>query len=661
MLTVIAARARGMRAAYLCALFGILTVALAADAPAQLFTFSQTGGSNGASNNNNRTTDPFNSATGLGGQVTGANAANSQVSAGSSESNQGFTAADLQGHNTAQNTPHNLRDQEAGAETSERSILRPVQPPSEFETYVSTLANKPLRRFGAELLIPNARNFTPPPTTAVPPDYRLNPGDQLILGFTGSTVADGLRLTIDPDGRIFIPRVGSVQLAGVRYSDARDVIAQQTSRFYRNFNVSVAMGQLHGITVYVTGFAATPGSYTVSSLSTLVNAVLAAGGPSAGGSFRSIQLRRNGQLISDFDLYDLLLKGDKSADRILENGDIIYIAPAGPQLAVIGSVNHEAIFEAAPNDSIETVLSYAGGANTVADDSRLLVLDPLRAESVGWETLNLEEAHARIAKRGEIVRVLSGVGIARPLRQQPVLVTISGEVARPGRYYFHPGVSIADLLEKAGGLTSQAYPFASVLTRESVLQQQRISYNRAVSDLQLLLTTQPLVSAERNERLQPAALDAVQSVVQQLSARQPDGRIVLNLTPEARMLPTEIVLENNDTLYVPPKPVTVGVFGSVPSPASFRFEGVRKIRDYLALAGGVQSLGDKSGIFVIRANGSVISNRHHNLLGQRALPGDLIFVPIDANRGEFWARLRDITSTLFSSFAAAASVKVLTE
>lgn len=650
-----------MRAAYLSALFGILTATLAADAPAQLFTFSQTGGNNGANNNNNRSGDPFNSATGLGGQVTGANAANSQVSTGSSESNQGFTAADLQGHNTAQNAPQNLRDQEAAAETSESSILRPMQAPSEFETYASTLVNKPLRRFGAELLIPNARNFTPPPTTAVPPDYRLNPGDQLILGFTGSTVADGLRLTIDADGRIFIPRVGAVQLAGVRYGDARDVIAQQTSRFYRNFNVSVAMGQLHGITVYVTGFAATPGSYTVSSLSTLVNAVLAAGGPSAGGSFRSIQLRRNGQLISNFDLYDLLLQGDKSGDRILENGDIIYIAPAGPQLAVIGSVNHEAVFEAAPNDSIETVLSYAGGTNTVADDSRLLILDPLRAESVGWETLTPEEARTRIAKRGEIVRVLSAVGIARPLRQQPVLVTISGEVARPGRYYYQPGVSIADLLEKAGGLTPQAYPFASVLTRESVLQQQRISYNRAVNDLQLLLTTQPLVSAERNERLQPAALDAVQSVVQQLNARQPDGRIVLNLTPDARMLPTDIILENNDTLYVPPRPVTVGVFGSVPSPASFRFEGARKIRDYLALAGGVQSLGDKSGIFVIRANGSVISNRHHHLLGQRALPGDLIFVPIDANRGEFWARLRDITSTLFSGFAAAASVKVLTQ
>ena len=180
-----------------------------------------------------------------------------------------------------------------------------------------------MRRFGANLLVPDARNFTAPPTTTVPTDYRLNPGDELLVGLTGSVQATNLRLTINSEGRIFIPRVGAVNVAGVRYGDVQALIASQMSRQYRNFRVAVSIGRLHGITVYVTGFAAVPGSYTVSSLSTLVNAVLAAGGPSAGGSFRSIQVRRNGQLISDFDLYDLLLKGDKSADVLLQNGDVI--------------------------------------------------------------------------------------------------------------------------------------------------------------------------------------------------------------------------------------------------------------------------------------------------------------------------------------------------
>ncbi len=159
----------------------------------------------------------------------------------------------------------------------------------------------------------------------------------------------------------------------------------RSTRQYRGFDLQVSVGRLHGITVYVTGFAATPGSYTVGSLSTLVNAVLAAGGPSSGGSFRSIQLRRDGKLVSDFDLYDLLLKGDKTGDAALQNGDVLYVAPAGEQVAVIGSVNREAIFEIAPNETLNDAVLYAGGVNTVADDTRLMVLDSLGKSDAGWQ------------------------------------------------------------------------------------------------------------------------------------------------------------------------------------------------------------------------------------------------------------------------------------
>jgi polysaccharide biosynthesis/export protein len=550
--------------------------------------------------------------------------------------------------------------------TGRSSTMRPPRyEPSEFETFVSTLADKPLRRFGAELLVPGARRFTVPPTTTVPPDYRLNPGDELILGITGSVEASSLRLVLNSEGRIFVPRAGPVNLAGVRYADAQAAITRQLSRYYRDFQVDVTVGRLHGITVYVTGFALRPGSYTVSSLSTLVNAVLAAGGPSSGGSFRSIQLRRQGQLVSDFDLYDLLLKGDKSGDSILQNGDVVYITPAGAQAAVIGSVNHEAIFEAGPTDTLADLVLFAGGLNTVADNMRLMVLDPVRRDSAGWEELSADQVSRRKAQRGEVVRVLSSVGIARPLAQQPVLVTISGEVAKPGRYYFQPGASVSDLLERAGGLTGQAFPFASVMTRESVLRQQRTSYSRAIDDMELLLTTDPLISADRGERLQATALQALQGLVQQLREREPDGRIVLDMPIDARGLPGDMVLENNDTVYIPPPPVTIGVFGAVPNAASFRYQEGGTIGDYLRKAGGVQKIGDRSGIFVVRASGSVIGGRkgafRSGVLSQPAYPGDLIYVPIDAGRGEFWARLRDITSVLFSGVGAAASIKVLSE
>lgn len=536
-----------------------------------------------------------------------------------------------------------------------------LTPPNEFEAFVSEAAGVPVRRFGAELLTPGARDFAAPPTTAVPDDYRLNPGDQLQLGLSGSVQAANLRLTIDSEGRVFVPRVGGITVAGVRYGDLHDVLARQIARQYRGFDLQVTIARLRGITVYVTGFANKPGAYSLSSLSTLVNAVLAAGGPSSGGSLRSIQLRRGGKLISDFDLYDLLLKGDKSGDAILQNGDVLHIAPAGPQVAVVGATNHQAIFEVGPGETLQDAVLYAGGVSTVADDSRLLVLDSLGQRDAGWQQLTAAEARAHPARRGDIIRILSNIGIARPLEQQGVLVTISGEVAKPGRYYFKPGARLGDVIAEAGGLTGQAFPYASVITRDSVRRQQRASFDRAIRDMELQLSTQPLVSADRAraaQAAQPGNVQLIHSIVAQLREREPNGRLVFDLPVAARALPEDLVLENNDSIYIPPQPVTVGVFGAVPSPASFAYRPGATIGDFVGTAGGVQKLGDKKEIFVVRANGTVLANGKR-VLREIALPGDLIFVPLDSNRGEFWARLRDITTSMFGGLTGAATIAAL--
>lgn len=531
-------------------------------------------------------------------------------------------------------------------------------PPSEFELFVSEAAGTPVLRFGAELLLPGGRDFTVPPTSPVPDDYRLNPGDQVQLGLSGSVQASNLRLTVDSDGRIFVPRVGGITVAGVRYADLHDVVARQIARQYRGFDLQVTVARLRGITVYVTGFANQPGSYSVSSLSTLVNAVLAAGGPSSGGSLRSIQLRRGGRLVSDFDLYDLLLKGDKSGDAVLQNGDVIYIAPAGPQVAVVGAINRQAIFEVGAGETLQDAILYAGGISTVADSSRLLVLDSLGGRDAGWQQLTAAEAGIRPAQRGDIVRVLSNIGIARPLEQQSVLVTISGEVARPGRYYFRAGARLREVLAEAGGLTAGAFPYASVITRDSVRQQQRVSFDRAIKDMELQLSTQPLVSADRARAGQIGNVALIQSVVAQLRAREPNGRLVFDLPVTATTLPEDLVLENNDSIYVPPQPVTVGVFGAVPSPASFAYRKGMTIGAFVHAAGDVQKLGDRKEIFVVRANGTVLANGKR-ILREPALPGDLIFVPVDSNRGETWARIRDIATSLSGGLTGAATVAAL--
>ncbi len=561
---------------------------------------------------------------------------------------------------TTQRQTAETTQEEADEAMRQRAVRARLTAPSEYETFVSKVVGRPLRRFGSNLLVPSARDFTTPPTTTVPADYRLNPGDELSVGLTGSIEATDLRLVIDPQGRIFVPRVGSVNVGGVRYGDVQSVLAAQISRQYRNFRVAVTIGRLRGITVYVTGFAATPGSYSVSSLSTVVNAVLAAGGPSAGGSFRSIQVRRAGRLVSDFDLYDLLLRGDKSGDAVLQNGDVIYIAPIGAQVAVIGSVNNEAIFEAAPGEKISDLILDAGGVNTVADQTRALVLDPLKTEGSQWERLTPQEASTRLVTRALIIRVLSGVGLDQPINSQPVLVTISGEVGKPGRYYMRPGTRLAEVLGEAGGLTAQAYSFATVISRESVRTLQQVSYERALRELEFSLSLKPLVSIADNRQVTAAAdLEAARSIIEQLRRRKPDGRLVLDMPFITSGLPTDLLIENNDNIYIPPRPTTVGVFGSVNNPASFYYNGTGTVGSFVARAGGVQKFGSKSGIFVVRANGAVASGS--GVFGKPALPGDLIFVPVNATRGEFWQRVRDVASLLSQAAVPVAVVATISK
>ena len=151
-------------------------------------------------------------------------------------------------------------------------FTRPPPLPSEFEAFVDKTLGHPLERFGSSLVTGGTKGFGTSPTTTVPPDYRLNPGDELVIGVTGSVEAS-LRLVIDSEGRIFVPKIGSINVAGMRYGDLADALSRRFAEQYKQATLSVSIGHLHGLTVYVTGYAVSPGAYTVSSLSTMVDAV----------------------------------------------------------------------------------------------------------------------------------------------------------------------------------------------------------------------------------------------------------------------------------------------------------------------------------------------------------------------------------------------------
>jgi protein involved in polysaccharide export with SLBB domain len=564
------------------------------------------------------------------------------------------------GENTTA-TPYSVQDlleaQRGLLDRSPRAVAPPT--PGEFEDYVARLIGRRLPRFGQNLILPEQRDFAAPATAAIPADYILNVGDTVEISLTGA-ISGTLERTIDNTGRIFLPSVGPISLAGVRSGDLREHVRRAVAGQYREFTVTVAMKELRGIRVYVTGFANNPGAFTVSGLSTLANAVFQAGGPSAGGSFRSVKVYRAGRQVADFDLYQLLRNGNRVNDLVLQNEDVLFIPPAGEQVAVIGSVQHEAIYEIRPGETLEAVLQMAGGINVLGDPDRLVVYNMHDPAVAGPQTVARADAARTAAEGGDIVQILSEGSLQQPVARQSVVVRIEGEVNRPGNYFLPPNTPISEVVAAAGGMTDRAYPFGAKLERQSIRTQQKESYDEALRQLEFLLASAPLSSVLGTDAGQRATQAAsARELLEQLRRREPDGRLVMLIEPSATQLPSTVLLENNDRIVIPPRPTVVGVFGAVYRQGSFLLDGQpMRVEDYIERAGGVQRAADKSNIFVVRANGEVLT-RKKGALKAYVLAGDVVFVPVKTHTFNIWTEIRDATAVLFQLSLSVAALNSL--
>ncbi|MBQ0958353.1 SLBB domain-containing protein [Ideonella sp. 4Y11] len=526
--------------------------------------------------------------------------------------------------------------------------------PGEFEQYVQRLAMPvPVRRLGAELMQPDLSAADPLPV--VPADYLVVPGDELAITVWGSVDVD-TRVQVDRSGRITLPRAGSVMVAGTRYSELPALLNRQLGKVFRNFNLNVSLGQLRGMRVYLTGFVARPGSYVVGALSTVSSALIQAGGPTAAGSFRRIELRRRGQAPVAFDLYDLLVSGDRRADQVLQPDDVVHVLPVGPQVALLGSVNQPAVVELKPGETLESALKMVGGLSSVADVNRLSI-EPLDDRS-GARVFDvpLADAARRPLGRGDVITVHSAIDPRQPTVRQNKRVVIEGEVLRPGVYVLPAASSLADLINQAGGFTANAYVFGAQFTRETVRQAQLLNYDRVLRDLEVDITrasSTQRIATNDEVKAQEARADAAARLVEKMRNLQPDGRLVLQLPADAGSLPP-MQLEDGDRLYVPARPTSVGVFGSVFNTGNFVFDGSHSIGDYLKMAGGPTRGADKEAAFVLRANGSVVSNLQGSgwfnngpLASMPALPGDTVFVPEEMNKTTLLQDAKDWTQILY--------------
>ena len=477
---------------------------------------------------------------------------------------------------------HRPRRPSATAERAERALPQP----SEFEIHVNRLAFPatelregellPIRRLGSDLMDDAAPerevvDFSP----LVPPDYLISPGDEIVLSIWGS---------VDADLRLFVDRIGPHHRAArrldhglrralrrpagshppARGADLQELPAQRVAR------PAARRARLRH------RLRRPPGRLHRDRLSGMANALVRAGGPSASGSFRDIQLRRGNKTVSKLDFYDLLLSGDRNADQMVQADDVIHVGPIGPQVAVIGSVNRAAIFELKPGETMADALRMAGGFAAVADTTRLVMERVDERATVRAVQIEMANADKTELRSGDVLRAFNAVTLATSQQRQNKRVRVEGEVLRPGDYLLPAQSSIADALAAAGGLTPAAFVFGTDFTRESVRLTQQENYERALRNLEteiaLATSTQRITSADE-AAAQTGRSAATARLIERLRAIKPTGRVVLQMPPDSRELP-KLVLEDGDRLFVPSVPSSVGVFGSVFNAGSYlREEG----------------------------------------------------------------------------------------
>ncbi len=323
---------------------------------------------------------------------------------------------------------------------------------SNFQRFVQQATGRSLPIYGQQLFSAPS-GYAPVTQAAVPNDYILGPGDEVRLQVWGSIDADKT-LVIDRHGQTYLPKVGSINLTGVRAGDLESVLRGKIGRIFTNFSLNATLGRLRSIQIYVVGQARQPGTYTVSSLSTLINALFEVGGPGNNGSMRNIQLKRDGRIVGKMDLYDFIARGDRSGDVPLQPGDVIVIPPVGPRVAVLGAFEQPAIYELKGSGSIGEVLALGGGLSVLAKPGKALLerIDPAADRPRQVEDIALDKAGLQHSLRDGDILTLFEIS-----PQFANAVTLRGNVAEPLRYPYTVGMRVRDLIPSREALIAPDY------------------------------------------------------------------------------------------------------------------------------------------------------------------------------------------------------------
>lgn len=338
---------------------------------------------------------------------------------------------------------------------TEPTKSRATEPLSQFENFLKE-SGMNLVQFGYKFFTEPA-SFQIDQKVPVPGDYLLGPGDEIKISVWGK-IEGNWAVTVDRDGNISLPKIGVIGVSNLSFLELKDVLNKELSKYYTGFQMNVSMGSLKSIRIYVLGNAYKPGSYQISSLSTLVSAIFDTGGPSKSGTMRNIKLIRNGKVIRELDLYKFLLKGDKTDDLRLMPEDVIFYPPIGNLIAINGSVKNPAIYELREEKTLKEIIEMAGGLSDVAYKGRVQIKRVVDGQRQIVFEDSIDNSLNKQINPADIVEIFA-------IHSDKRIVKINGAIHRPGDYGFSTGMRVKNLLDLAGGLTYYAYKEVAELTR----------------------------------------------------------------------------------------------------------------------------------------------------------------------------------------------------
>ena len=473
-----------------------------------------------------------------------------------------------------------------------------------------------LKLFGSDFFRTFQTSYMPINEPNLDSSYTLDVGDSLNIQIIGQK--DILeQYSVNRDGSIFIPDIGKLIISGLTLSEASDLIKSKVSSVFIGTNAYISLDQIRDVNVLVSGNAENPGIYTLTGNSNILQALAVAGGVSEFGSYREINLLRDGEVVETLDVYDVLINGNYSLKKRLRSGDVVFVEARKKIVSIDGAVKRPAKYEIMDDEFLGSIIKFSNGLKHSADLENIYLERILDGTLKSLPIKNISQFSSIEPNDGDLIYV-------REFSYRTA--SISGAVYKPGQYTMAAGETVDDLVEKAGGYTDNAYPFGAIYQNNEAKD-----INKKANELLYDEFLDNIIAISQLNIGQNFDLTPIIKLTEEIKNSTPSGRVVIDLLSEENSVSAKIM--DGDTLIIPERTNSVYVYGEVSSEGAVEFELNRDVDYFVEKSGGYKRFADNASIYILHPNGETERySKQRNLFANQPdelsmYPGSVIFVP----------------------------------